>query len=66
MKDNSQRLGSIGFCICPKCGEKIKHVSGQRCQETECPICGVKMLREGSAHYRAHLSKINKNLGANQ
>lgn len=44
-------LGSGGFCICPKCSEKIPHQRGLPCQEVKCPNCGAKMVREGSYHH---------------
>ena len=45
-------MGTGGFCICPKCGEKLPHRRGIRCQEERCPACGAKLLREDSQHYR--------------
>ncbi len=47
-----QEKGVSGFCICPKCGEKIPHQAGVPCQEERCPKCGAKMLREGSYHHQ--------------
>lgn len=37
--------GPGGACICPKCGEKSSHTSGQPCQKTPCPRCGEPMVR---------------------
>jgi predicted Fe-Mo cluster-binding NifX family protein len=34
-------LGPDGFCICPKCGEKVTHVAGKPCMQMLCPKCGV-------------------------
>ena len=50
-------MGAGGFCICPKCGEKITHQNGIPCQEERCPACGAKMLREGSYHHQLFLQK---------
>jgi Zn-finger nucleic acid-binding protein len=44
-------MGADGFCICPKCGEKIAHRRGTPCQEERCPRCEVRLLREGSYHH---------------
>jgi len=46
-----------GFCICPKCGEKIAHRRGIPCQEERCPSCGAKLLREGSYHHQLFKEK---------
>ncbi|PIP31627.1 hypothetical protein COX24_02520 [bacterium (Candidatus Gribaldobacteria) CG23_combo_of_CG06-09_8_20_14_all_37_87_8] len=29
--------GPGGYCLCQKCGYKIKHTSGKPCSTTECP-----------------------------
>lgn len=50
-------MGSGGFCVCPKCDERIRHRRGTPCQEEHCPSCGAKMLREGSYHHRLFLEK---------
>ena len=44
-------MGEGGFCICPRCSERIAHQQGIPCQEEACPVCGAKMLREGSHHH---------------
>lgn len=49
---HKEGLGPDGFCVCPKCGERITHQAGIVCQEEKCPKCGAKMLREGSYHYQ--------------
>lgn len=51
-KNISSGLGAEGYCLCPKCGEKIPHRQGVPCQEERCPRCGAKMLREGSKHHQ--------------
>ncbi len=52
MAPGEHRMGAGGYCVCPKCGERINHRRGVPCQEEECPKCGAKMLREGSEHYK--------------
>lgn len=41
-KENKQN----GFCICPKCGEKIKHIAGIPCSKQKCPKCNTLMIRK--------------------
>jgi DNA-directed RNA polymerase subunit RPC12/RpoP len=50
-------MGSGGFCFCPKCGARVEHMSGVPCQESRCPECGAKLLREGSEHDRLFREK---------
>lgn len=57
---NKNRMGSMGNCICPKCGYKTQHHRGVPCQEEECQKCGAKMLREDSYHHE-FLKKKNIN-----
>lgn len=38
--------GPQGYCICPKCGEKIIHKAGVPCTAVTCPKCGTPMIRE--------------------
>jgi hypothetical protein len=34
------------YCICPNCGEKIKHQPGMPCTLEKCPKCQTNMIRE--------------------
>jgi ssDNA-binding Zn-finger/Zn-ribbon topoisomerase 1 len=52
VRERMHEMGPGGDCVCPKCGERISHQKGERCQERKCPKCGAKMLREGSEHHR--------------
>jgi DNA-directed RNA polymerase subunit RPC12/RpoP len=38
--------GTEGYCECPKCGTKVKHDSGIPCNDTTCPNCGSRMIRQ--------------------
>jgi len=40
------KKGPGGYCVCPKCGAKIKHSVGTPCYKQKCPECGEKMTRE--------------------
>ena len=37
--------GPLGYCECPQCGEKVKHVRGTPCTSRKCPKCGQTMIR---------------------
>ncbi len=37
--------GPEGFCVCPKCGNKVKHNRAEPCSTMKCPQCGEKMVR---------------------
>jgi len=37
--------GPAGYCICPKCGEKIVHTAGIPCTSVTCLKCGTPMTR---------------------
>ena len=38
--------GPGGNCVCPSCGEKVRHRQGSPCFEEKCPKCGAAMTRE--------------------
>lgn len=38
--------GPDGYCVCPKCGEKVKHVVGTPCTSIKCPKCETYLVRE--------------------
>lgn len=42
----SQAAGPDGYCVCPNCNHKVKHVAGKPCFEQKCPKCGTQMIRE--------------------
>lgn len=56
-KDRKHNMGSGGYCVCPKCGDKTLHHRGVPCQEERCPNCGGKLLREGSDHHQLFQQK---------
>ena len=39
-------FGPGGFCVCAKCGRKVKHRQGEKCTTLKCPDCGHTMIRE--------------------
>ena len=39
-------FGIGGYCVCAKCGTKIKHEQGLKCTSLKCPDCGHTMIRE--------------------
>ena len=45
-KGGSQAAGPDGNCVCPDCGDKVKHKTGQPCYEQKCPKCKTQMIRE--------------------
>lgn len=59
-EERKQRMGSEGFCICPKCGVKILHKAGVPCRDEKCPNCGARMVREGSYHHQLIEEKKKK------
>lgn len=42
----STSAGPEGYCICPKCGTKVKHNRAQPCAGLQCPQCGSAMNRD--------------------
>ena len=56
-EENPQRLGTGGFCVCPKCAYRAPHKRGTPCQEERCPKCKAKLLRENSYHHELWLAK---------
>jgi hypothetical protein len=44
-------MGPGGTCVCPDCGERVRHEFAEPCREVRCPACGKKMVREGSPHH---------------
>ncbi len=45
-RNNGGGFGVGGYCVCAKCGEKIKHKQGVKCTTLKCPACGHTMIRE--------------------
>jgi len=41
----AQGKGPEGYCICPKCGYKIKHERGVPCSTFKCPKCKINLTR---------------------
>lgn len=37
--------GPGGYCVCPKCGEKVSHERTEPCFTKKCPKCGTRMTR---------------------
>jgi len=60
---DSNRMGAVGNCVCPKCGATVPHIAGTPCRELSCPNCNAKMMREGSEHHQLLLkAKERKSL----
>ena len=38
--------GPGGECVCPSCNTVVPHVSGQSCNQINCPKCGTVMVRK--------------------
>ena len=37
--------GPGGYCVCPRCGEKVHHEQAVPCYSMNCPKCGTRMVR---------------------
>jgi len=44
-------MGSLGKCVCVKCGYSSPKKAGIPCMEEKCPKCGNVLLRQDGAHY---------------
>ncbi|MBN1629685.1 MAG: hypothetical protein JW990_07975 [Thermoleophilia bacterium] len=44
--DGPLAAGPGGDCICPGCGHRESHPTGEPCTEIACPECGTAMVRE--------------------
>lgn len=39
------QAGPEGYCECPNCGEKVKHLRAEPCASMKCPKCGTTLVR---------------------
>lgn len=46
MGGNRPGSGPAGNCVCPSCGQKLPHQTGQPCFNMTCPNCGSNMIKE--------------------
>ena len=45
--DGDRRGAGVGGrCLCPECGNTIRHITNQPCNQIKCPKCGAMMTRE--------------------
>ena len=60
---NLTGLGSVGFCVCVKCGTTTPHRGGVPCTRQRCPHCGKVMFRTGwpAPSRSAQASKVPEN-----
>lgn len=54
-----ERTGGTDICICPECGEEVKHKRGKPCNKMECPECGSPMTGKGT---KGQIKKNKENL----
>ena len=45
-RNDGGALGTGGFCVCAKCGEKVPHQQGVKCTTLKCPKCGNTLVRD--------------------
>jgi len=43
---SAKGAGPEGYCICPKCGYKQKHIRGAPCSTIKCPKCKTNLTRK--------------------
>ena len=39
-------IGRGGYCVCPKCGYRVRHTAGVPCTSLKCPKCKTPLVRE--------------------
>lgn len=44
-RDNRLGTGPAGECVCPKCGQRIRHQRGAPCYLVKCSKCKINMVR---------------------
>lgn len=50
-RNELERMGDGGFCICLECNTRLPRRSWITCIERNCPNCGAIMVREGSPYH---------------
>ena len=43
---NVAATGVQGYCVCPKCNNRVKHDRAEPCNTVKCPKCDTLMVRE--------------------